>query len=818
MDDDDNSCSWIPLSPSTTEEVSTTTNTTTNNDNNNNDDTEQTFKHAGNGTRASTSTPGTSSKKRFFPSGPSERANSLETRMNLKSKLVDHPIDLFWKRYLLNLAREIWALELHIRLGLCMVFTGAVVKVFLLSTWYFWYPRCVLVSSLLVFGAIYLDVFHFQRHVQAVSDSLHNPENFLQLLQHLDSTGSRRLTLVLLLIPTALEMRTLSFLSGIKAETGWVAYNAILSCSLLGLMMYWFRMNNIKPRECLYRGLLVLYGSALWITIYNTDLSRMPVLAAPFLAATGTVLITYQDDDMEWISRVLRHSLRLTLRDVLSSMGEKVSEDEMLQLAILRWIADYWASVPTDNPESSTVRPSPAPTNSSSKSSSTTTASTSKGTAGSQTSQPELSPATKTSSTSTPPYQSQSYSAILQQRHEVSWDELLPMLNVATDHMTTEVQMLQSNSHDANNGRTSNSAATDPIESFHNMLRTLNVDERAEPAVRAYRRAVESFPPSQETAVLLSVFRRSPALLTILWHILVLKPGLLSSTMVLLPFVVLEYHRIVGWVCCCERAKVFFESAEATLSDSKFIPNALRDADPMVIMLVGDSYDVMRPPALLLVWQNVVSSVSALEVGLTAARCAETTAVAVQFAGNVLSLVQFGQEIHRHGIIHGLIVMGKEAILYHTMDESLRHRGATKYTHAVMDAMDNAQRVARNVQTLANDEKIGHIVQPLISTACALSGYGWLWGNEIRKNGEDTHDEEPNNIDTDSVNNAMPEQPSHGTMKDPKELSTMCTEKELNRLSDLMDNIVNAYGSGQISSVSQLTSVFVCLLFLSWAI
>ncbi len=806
IEDDDNS--WIPLSPSASCDTHHEP---------------QPSRHDNPGYRTSSNkstNQNNSGSTRLPHVGTNDRTKSLqqrlETRMSLKSNLVDHPIDLFWKRYLLNLAREVWALEWHIRLGFCMVLSGIAIKLFLFSTWYFWYPRFVFGTVAMGAATIYLDFFHLRRHVDAVGKALLNPENIWTYLQQLDSTGSRRLTLVILLIPTALEMRTLSFLSGIKAETGWIIYNIVLSCTLLGLMMFWFRVKNIMPRECLYRGLLVLYGSALWITIYKTDLARMPVLAAPFLTATGTILITYQDDDMEWVSRILRHALRLTLRDVLSSMGEKVSEDEMLQLAILRWLADYWASIPADSPpESFTERPSTAPASTVPGHTSTPASSTSTDSISNQTSQePARSQVTRTSSSTT---SRPSTSAILQRRHEVSWQELLPMLNVATDHMTTEVQMLQANSQTRSSGETSTSSGSsaDPIESFHDMLRTLNVDERAEPAVRAYKRGVASFPPSQETAVLLSIVRRSPALLTIVWQVIVLKPGLFSSTMVLLPFVVMEYYRIIAWIHCCEQVKVFFESAESLEPHPKYIPSSLKDVDPMVIMLVGDSYNALRPPALLLVWQNVLNSVSALEVGLTAARCAETTAVAVQFAGNVLSLVQFGQEIHQHGLLHGLILMGKEAILYHTSDASIRHQEATKYTHAVMGAMDNAQKVARNIQTLANDEKIGHFIQPVVLVVCTLSGYGWLWGNETPTNEEgmdDTKQHAPTNGETVSIGkDILQDQCLRGNAMDAKDATPTSVPQELDRLSDLMDEIVDSYGRGQISQVCGTMSMSVYL-------
>lgn len=781
----------------------------------------------------------------------------LETRLQLKKNLVNHPIELFWKRYLFNLAREFWGLEFYIQLGLSMILTGILLKIFLLSTWYIWYPKMAFLSVLFIVSLVYLDPFEIRIQINEIRKIIFSPDKAAEALEQLDMKQLRRLSLLLLMIPTALEVKTLSFLSQIKAESGWALYNTLLAFAILYLMMYLKRAKHLKPRECSYQGLLVLYGSALLVTIVKTDLGRMPVLAAPFFTATGTLLITYRDDDIEWFSRVLRHALRLTLRDVLSSVSEKVSQDEMLQLTILRWIADYWAYTP-DNPASQT---NDAPGGSRPKD-----------TQSSQT--PHSAPQPNTQSASSRPTPTQQTAndmgprrrpnSLRFPRHEVQWEELLPMLNVAADHMASEVHILQSSNGTKNNpgignsnteNTTSSNRAGSPLSGGHDcdhegldnlkaMLMSLNVDEGARPAVMAYRRAVESFPPKKKTAVIISVLRRCPAMITLLWHCVFGSRSLFSSTMLILPFIFFEYYRIKEWISACEQITFFYGSG-VERDESWGIPQELAEAEVMTILLCGDSPSIVRPPTLLLVWRNIVSSVSSLEIGLTTARCAQTTVVAVDFAGNMMSLMQFGFEVKEHGWLHGIATLTKEFISMNSADYNStgqrRRGGETKYTNAAMGAVHNAQVVARNVQSLSEDENLQPVLQHVLGTLTVMCGYGWLWGNgesdsgkertEVNSGAEDTTPDHGNSsTDEPSANDRTTREDTGKEQVDepvaheiPK---TPGAKHASNELSEVMDMVAQAYEQGLINevcyhvrkailimTVNQLTMSFSLLFF-----
>jgi hypothetical protein len=138
---------------------------------------------------------------------------------------------------------------------------------------------------------------------------------------------------------------------------------------------------------------------------------------------------------------------------------------------------------------------------------------------------------------------------------------------------------------------------------------------------------------------------------------------------------------------------------------------------------------------LLVVWHNLRSSVSALEGGLVAVRCVQTTAVAVDFAANVISLVNFGYEISEHGLAHGLAVLLREVLHLQTTGTdiaSLSHGIATpagaSYTSAAVSAYRNSKTVSRNLQALAEEDSISHFVAALLATVPLLIGQGWLWG------------------------------------------------------------------------------------------
>ena len=695
----------------------------------------------------------------------------VEMRRHLKQRLVHHPIHLLWSHFLWHLAQEFWNLDVQIRLAVLFLAVGAACKVFCMMTWYLWYPRTILLLCGMLGSWIYLNANDIPQQLQGIVEAVvHLPNRIPETLERLDPHQARILCVVLFFVPTLLQMRTISFLAGLNATGGGFQWNSGITLLMVAISAFYLTPPRTKAaRDISQLCLLVLYGSALWITLQNWDILTMPSLAAPFFLSTGTLLLAYDDhDSMEWFSRTVRYALRLTLRDILATVGESVQEDEMLQLAMLRWIVDYWSYTPPQQQQQQQQQQSASTNHAASNP-----------------------PATNTTPTQTSPQQ------------ELQWDELLPMLNMATDQMASEVHSLQhpqsgqsasqSNASPPAGTETSNmpgshpnnnpsaSPADDPLQGLHAMLGSMNVDDRAKPAVAAYKRNVEEFPPSRDLALGVSIIRRCPACLTLLWHVLVgsmFQPFTISLRifLLLLPLIGLEVMRIRAWAAACEALSRLLEderddlpTEETTTEHSRsstatsVVPYSklLSRVDPMTILLSGDDDTIvsqvrtatndgvmsvtaqMTIPSLLIVWRNVQSSVKALEVGLTAARCAQTGALAVEFAKNVMSLAQFGSEVSRHGWMHGLTVIAKEVIFNHHGDVRRPPEGSSgTFTHAAVSAVHNGTVVARNLQVLAReDDNVGHIVGPIVG----LFGYvGSLFqgkdDNQNQQNEEDAQD------------------------------------------------------------------------------
>jgi hypothetical protein len=239
----------------------------------------------------------------------------------------------------------------------------------------------------------------------------------------------------------------------------------------------------------------------------------------------------------------------------------------------------------------------------------------------------------------------------------------------------------------------------------------MNVDDHAKPAVEAYKEALQ--PLQRNTAHYVAVSRRMPATLLLIWRLLVLAKGPWSSFTVA-PFVVLEVLRLFVWANTLHR--VTQQPTTTNNNDPPYsrVLHLPPDMDSMTILLSPDHFSPLRPPTLLQVWYNLQSSVRALETGLTAARCAHTTAVAADFAENIMSLAQLGMEVSQKGWMHGLVVLTQELISYPQQEG--------RYTRAAKSALRNSQTMARNVQVLVEEDA------PVIGFLQTVVGLGWLWG------------------------------------------------------------------------------------------
>jgi hypothetical protein len=625
-------------------------------------------------------------------------SSRLDSKIRLKQGLVDHPLDRAWRLFIQHFLREIWNLEITLQLGIVLVVIGMILLAMTWALSFRWLNfQTVVLLIVFMISFYYLAPPDIEEKFHAMFRLVFNPEKALELADYADPAIMRRLFISLLLIPTFLELRTFGFLSEAMADSGFKS-NLSVGIFLGAFLAHEFKVKSATPRQCIQRGIYILYGCALVCSLWRVDLRRLPALAGPFFVATGTLLLSSRDEDMNWLSRVIRHALRLTLRDVLASVGESVREDEMLQLAMLRWLVDFWSSQPISRPQQSSAE---------SHTSTTTAIVTSSNSASRETHT---------------------------QRPSLQWDELQPMLDMTTDQMTEEVPCHEASGSFSEQPQSQNSMRqdNDSLQNLRNLLHSLNVDDRARPAVLAYKRVVESFPPTRIHSIFLSILRRCPAMLMLLYRYLAGSDLALATTVTLLPFAVMEAFRVLHWAEACQgalasgvRSVAREETANRGSGRTPLIALPI-DMDPMCILLSGDHYTPTFPPPLLQVWINICSSVHALEMGLTAARCVQTTAVAADFASNIISLAQFGMEVTQFGWLHGITVLAREIMHIHATQST----GGARYTCAAVNAVRNGQIVARNVQALSEEDAGNPVFDPLVGALTAIVGRGWLWGKE----------------------------------------------------------------------------------------
>eukprot|EP00977_Amphora_coffeiformis_P001098 scaffold227_cov165-Amphora_coffeaeformis.AAC.11 len=342
-------------------------------------------------------------------SAPPRKDSSPPSHHDLQTYLVDHPMQLFWTRFALHFARELWQLDLHLRFAMILITSGYIINGVLSSYYYssyFWSPRWILLAVLLVGPWVYfVERTTFPQQLQAGLETVLSPEHLVRALAAVEPSTMRTICLGLLFVPTLFEAKNLVFLSHIKAEAGWSLYNAAIALSIFALQYILWTNLRLSPKECSQKAVIFLYGSALLVSLGRTDLRRLPWLAGPFSVSTGVLLWTGHEQDV--LARVLRQALRRTVQDVVQHVGTTVHQNEVLQLALLRWLTDYWTTS-DDNKEMSDRTSSDTPARTSC-----------------DTSAPHA--------TSTPSAQQTAHHPPQQ---DLNWQDVFPMLTVTVDHST----------------------------------------------------------------------------------------------------------------------------------------------------------------------------------------------------------------------------------------------------------------------------------------------------------------------------------------------------------------------------------------------
>jgi len=304
----------------------------------------------------------------------------------------------------------------------------------------------------------------------------------------------------------------------------------------------------------------------------------------------------------------------------------------------------------------------------------------------------------------------------------MGWSELSSMLSLTIDQMHKEVPSSDPSKKSspeekpANNGDASNHRKNESMQQLQNMMKSLNVDERAKPAVKSYKLAIESIPPPRHMAIAVAIARRCPALLSSSLLLFLQPSRWIQSVLLLLPLILLEAMRVKEWLTACHQTEELLQirSNENAKTKGEIGNNFLSTLlpftmDPMHILLSEDCYSTYNRGTALQVWFNVNNSIQALSSGLVAMECAH---VASNLAFDVISLAQFADEVRNEGIKHGLGLLLTDMYHFH-LEASKKAPGSgtqsetpskSKYSAAAVSIVENSKNLSQSVSNLVQGD------------------------------------------------------------------------------------------------------------------
>ena len=688
-----------------------------------------------------------------------------------------------------------------------------------------------------------------------VKDQMKNIENLADgiftFLEMIDGTSLKRLLIgIAIFIPVFVEMLAISFLSRLVGESygGWtkvglcwiaMAVQIIILLPLhfdlthssnvqnmsdtrnVGILKGWgngrypiWRLTLIKKSsttlfDCRLHAWIYLYAMALLTTIIQVErnqIHRPVLLAGPFALATGTFLILSRSEENEGdlLANIMRRVLRRTLRDILMQVGEDVAEDEMLRLAMIRWIVDYWAT--DDSKKDSMNKRKNKDTNSDNANTEQSlpvsldrvqnSATKALSTHADKTTFPPTESMNLSSSTAKPESSSEG----------IGWSQLLGMLSLSTEQMHQEIR--NPNSGPGNQSNRTQQYSNGSIQSLQTLLSSFSQNERAKPAVESYKKAIADISPSRNLAIYAGLATRCPAFLSTTYLSLSMSMNGYQWILVLLPLILFEAMRVSEWIIDCRFRLRNQDSSIAENADGESWISSLfpREMTPMEIILSQDNYTPDTPGKLLQVWVNLESSVNALESGLTAMKCVDTAQIATKVAFNVMSLTMFGVEMKGKGLGAGLRLILNDIFHFHyqkcqsTAGESNFHHGQRndirgRHTAAVLDVVEKSQVLTKNVSELVEDSKDeGNLLSPLVTA----------FGNSFtcRKASSDTETTELNR--TKSLSPAADQAANLKTEENHNASNTM--ENREVEIEQLMPVVKRVQLSSTTRFVSQLSS------------
>jgi len=296
-------------------------------------------------------------------------------------------------------------------------------------------------------------------------------------LDRLSVSSIKYLLLTLSIVPSTINGLSLAFLATyVSASHSFIFPIAHVAASTACAFHHSFHLAQPQPQLRLQL-IAVLHVSAILASISSLDASSSARIGAPIVFVLAAYVVSLCPSDL--FQRSLREALRRSGGQVIREVGEEVRGDELLMIAMGKWIVEFWSTRSAD-PTTAT----PIPTRSESENENENEI---------ENEHCHESPSPNFTPTSP----------------NLTWPDLHSML-LETIAQASEASTPSSN---ANQNAIPN---PNPNPSLQTLLTNFDVDASAKPFVQNYTKAVNSIPPTSPTfALFMRSARDCPSLLAL---------------------------------------------------------------------------------------------------------------------------------------------------------------------------------------------------------------------------------------------------------------------------------------------------------------
>ena len=171
-----------------------------------------------------------------------------------------------------------------------------------------------------------------------------------KLLSTLSVRNLKNVILVVSVLPSIVNGLSLAFLSTYVASHHVAV---VVLYSALSLVAFAYSRLRHESQFLTLRLQLIafLHLYALSLSLLNFDRLNFFKIGAPIFLVVSARVLSLTPPDL--FQETLRTSLRRVVAETLQDLGEELQKDEVLMVAMGRWLVDYWATVNGGREESS---------------------------------------------------------------------------------------------------------------------------------------------------------------------------------------------------------------------------------------------------------------------------------------------------------------------------------------------------------------------------------------------------------------------------------------------------------------------------------